>query len=81
MATKIKLKPCKCGNLVEIKYICGLGGGLAKMSKNPFAGPMPKYYIFCENCGKSMIAEITATTITQRDKKKIELARAWNNRE
>lgn len=74
-----KLKCCPvCGDPVEIKYICGFGGGIDKIVKNPFAGSMPTYYIQCDNCGKNMAVRLRMSTAQHRDKCKRDLIRAWN---
>ena len=52
---QIELKPCPCGNAVEVKYIAGIGETLLPCIDNPFAGSMPTYYIVCDRCGMSMM--------------------------
>ena len=44
-----ELKPCPCGNAVEVKYIAGIGSSLLKYIDNPFAGSTPTYYIHCDD--------------------------------
>lgn len=75
-----KLKPCTCGNTVEVKYIAGIGGGLLKYIDNPFASSMPTYYIKCDKCGRSLMVRITKTTVGHRDKCKRDLIKEWNRR-
>lgn len=75
-----KLKSCRCGNTVEVKYIAGIGGSLLKYIDNPFAGSMPTYYIKCDNCGRSLMVRITKTTVGHRDKCKRDLIKEWNRR-
>ena len=75
-----KLKPCQCGNTVEVKYIAGIGGSLLKYIDNPFASSMPTYYIKCDNCGRSLMVRITKTTVGHRDKCKRDLIKEWNRR-
>ena len=74
------LKPCKCGNAVDVKYICGFGGGLKKIVKNPFAGSMPAYYILCCECGENMYIRLNRMDVKHRDKCKRDLIKAWNRR-
>lgn len=74
------LKPCKCGNPVEVKYICGFGGGLSEVVKNPFAGSTPAYYIQCGKCGESLCIRLKMQTVQHRDKCKRELVKSWNRR-
>lgn len=75
-----KLKPCTCGNTVEVKYIAGIGGSLLKYIDNPFASSMPTYYIKCDKCGRSLMMRITKTTVEYRDKCKRDLIEGWNRR-
>ena len=75
----LKLKKCECGNEVEVKYIAGLGRGILELSKNPFAGGMPTYYICCDKCGKSDFIRLRMQTVTHRDKCKRDLIKRWNN--
>lgn len=75
-----KLKPCQCGNTVEVKYIAGIGGSLLKYIDNPFASSMPTYYIKCDKCGRSLMVRITKTTVGHRDKCKRDLIKEWNRR-
>ena len=53
-----ELKPCPCGNTVEVKYIAGIGSSLLQYIDNPFAGSMPTYYINCDKCGRSMMVRL-----------------------
>lgn len=53
-----ELKPCPCGNTVEVKYIAGIGESLLKYINNPFASLMPTYYINCDKCGRSMMVRL-----------------------
>ena len=74
-----KLKPCKCGCEVEVKYVAGMSPSLLRyMGGNPFAGTTPAYYIICEKCGKNMAVRITQYTAEYRDKCKRKLIRGWN---
>lgn len=73
-----KLKPCPCGNTVEVKYIAGIGGSLLRYIDNPFASSMPTYYIKCDKCGRSLMVRITKTTVGHRDKCKCDLIKEWN---
>lgn len=75
-----KLKPCTCGNTVEVKYIAGIGGSLLKYIDNSFASSMPTYYIKCDKCGRSLMVRITKTTVGHRDKCKRDLIKEWNRR-
>lgn len=75
-----KLKPCPCGNTVEVKYIAGIGGSILRYIDNPFASSMPRYYINCDKCGRSMMVRITKTTVGHRDKCKRDLIKEWNRR-
>lgn len=75
-----KLKPCSCGTVVEVKYICGFGGGLDNFVKNKHAGNYPAYYIDCPNCGESLEIRVKKQTVSYRDKCKKELIEAWNKR-
>ena len=75
-----ELKPCSCGSQVEVKYVCGFGGGLGDLVKNPFAGSMPAYYIKCDTCGKRMCVRLKRPNAQHRDKCKRDLIRAWNRR-
>ena len=78
MAKEIKLKPCKCGSEVEVKYIAGISPSLLKYIQNPFASTIPTYYIVCKNCGENMAIRITQCTVECRDKCKRKLIRDWN---
>ena len=53
-----ELKPCPCGNTVEVKYTAGIGESLLKYINNPFASLMPTYYINCDKCGRSMMVRL-----------------------
>ena len=74
----MELKPCPCGNTVEVKYIAGIGSSLLQYIDNPFAGSMPTYYINCNKCGRSMMVRLKKSTVEHRDKCKRELIKAWN---
>lgn len=52
---------CKCGKILEVKYICGFGGN-----------SNPHYYVKCE-CGFYDEENIYASTVTARDKAKLKL--------
>ena len=75
-----ELKPCPCGNTVEVKYIAGIGKSLLQYIDNPFASSMPTYYINCDKCGRSMMARLKKSTVEHRDKCKRDLIKAWNRR-
>lgn len=75
-----ELKPCPCGNAVEVKYIAGIGETLLPYIDNPFAGSMPTYYIVCDRCGMSMMVRLRMTDVNHRDKCKRDLIKAWNRR-
>ena len=76
----VKLKPCLCGNTVEVKYIAGIASSLQQYVNNPFAGSMPTYYILCDNCGRNDYERLRMTTVQHRDKCKRTLIRRWNRR-
>lgn len=75
-----ELKPCQCGNTVEVKYIAGIGESLLKYINNPFASLMPTYYINCDKCGRSMMVRLKNQKVEHRDKCKRDLIKAWNRR-
>lgn len=75
-----ELKPCQCGNIVEVKYIAGISSSLLQYIDNPFAGSMPTYYINCDKCGRSMMVRLRMTNVRHRDKCKRDLIKAWNRR-
>lgn len=75
-----ELKPCPCGNTVEVKYIAGIGESLLPYIDNSFAGSMPTYYIKCDKCERSMMVRLRMTDIKHRDKCKRDLIKAWNRR-
>ena len=75
-----KLKQCPCGNTVEVKYIAGIDRSLLWYIDDPFASSMPRYYINCDKCGRSMMVELQKLTVEQRDKCKRDLIKAWNRR-
>lgn len=75
-----KLKPCPCGNPVEVKYVAGIGKGILEFTKNPFASGVPSYYIHCEKCGKAMEVKIRMVTVAHRNKCKRSLIKRWNTR-
>lgn len=75
-----ELKPCPCGNAVEVKYIAGIGSSLLKYIDNPFAGSTPTYYIHCDKCGMAMMVRLKYATAQHRDKCKRDLIKTWNRR-
>lgn len=74
----MEIKPCQCGNTVEVKYIAGIGRNLLPYIDNQFAGSMPAYYINCNKCGRSMMVRLEKTDLKQRDKCKCDLIKEWN---
>jgi hypothetical protein len=74
----IKLKPCKCGKEVEIKYMAGISPSLAKIAGIVNSTPYPRYYIMC-SCGRCCETRVNGITEQQRDRQKNILIRAWNN--
>lgn len=75
-----ELKPCPCGNRVEVKYIIGFGVSLLPIINSPFAGTNPAYYIQCDKCGRNMVRRLRMTNVKHRDKCKRDLIEAWNKR-
>ena len=75
-----ELKPCSCGNTVDVKYIAGIGRSLLQYIDNPFASAMPTYYINCGKCGRSMKKRQKKSTVEHRDKGKRDPIKAWNRR-
>ena len=79
-AMMMGIKPCPCGNTVEVKYIAGIGSSLLQYIDNPFASTMPTYYINCDKCGRSMMVRLKNSKAKHRDKCKRDLIKAWNRR-
>ena len=75
-----ELKPCPCGNTVEVKYIAGIEKSLLQYIYNLFGGSMSAYYINCNKCGRIMMVRLKKSTVEHRDKCKRELIKAWNRR-
>ena len=55
MTMQTELKPCSCGNTVEVKYIAGIEKSLLQYIYNLFGGSMSAYYINCNKCGRIMM--------------------------
>ena len=74
-----KLKPCKCGRDVEVKYIAGLGRGVIEHVNNPFKSSYPTLYIHCPVCNRNLCIRITrGSAIEYRDEARRKLIRKWN---
>lgn len=74
-----KLKPCRCGQAVEVGYIAGLGRGVIEYVNNPFKNSCPTYYIHCPVCNRNLCIRITrGTAVEYRDKVRRKLIRRWN---
>ena len=74
-----KLKPCRCGQAVEVGYIAGLGRGVIEYVKNPFKSSYPTYYIHCPVCNRNLCIRITrGSAVEYRDKARRKLIRRWN---
>lgn len=74
-----KLYPCKCGNTVVVKYVAGMDKSLRQLSKCPFAGPTPTYYILCDKCGRHAYIRLVKPTAEHRDRCRGLLVRHWNH--
>ena len=75
-----ELKPCKCGNPVEVKYIAGVSTSLQKYISNPFVDSVPTYYILCDKCGCNDFERVNRANYTYQQKCKRNLIRRWNKR-
>lgn len=75
-----ELKPCPCGNAVELKYKNSISESLLPYIANTFDGSMPTYYIECDKCGRCMMVRLRMTDIKHRDKCKRDLIKVWNRR-
>lgn len=74
-----KLKPCKCGRDVEVKYIAGLGRGVIEHVNNPFKSSYPTLYIHCPVCNRNLCIRITrGSAVEYRDRARRKLIRKWN---
>ena len=72
-----ELKPCPCGNPVEIKYVAGLSKEIVEFT-HPFAPGVPSYYIHCDKCGKAMEVKFRIASAEHRNKCKRNLIKRWN---
>jgi hypothetical protein len=63
---------------VVVRYIAGVDPSLRVLLKNPFAGPTPTYYIWCDKCGENKYIRVGKPTVSHRDHCRRILVRDWN---
>lgn len=70
------VNPCRCGNNVNVQFICGCKPSVIGLVNNPFVSNFPTYYIHCSQCSNSMAIRVIRSGENEKCRRK--LIAEWN---